>query len=52
MYPGASKDWNQVLKERTGFELTAKPMLKYFEPLMQWLKKENQGRKYTLPETI
>ena len=52
MYPGASKDWNQVLKERTGSELTAKPMLKYFEPLMQWLKKENQGRKYTLPETI
>ena len=52
MYPGASKDWNQVLKERTGSELTAKPMLEYFEPLMQWLKKENQGRKYTLPETI
>ncbi|MEO8793865.1 MAG: M2 family metallopeptidase [Daejeonella sp.] len=52
MYPGSSKDWNQVLKEKTGSELTAKPMLEYFEPLMQWLKKENQGRKYTLPETI
>ncbi len=52
MYPGSSKDWNQVLKEKTGSELTAKPMLEYFEPLMKWLKKENQGRKYTLPETI
>ena len=52
MSPGSSKDWNKVLKEKTGSELTAKPMLEYFEPLMQWLKKENKGRKYTLPETI
>ncbi|MXV14908.1 M2 family metallopeptidase [Hufsiella ginkgonis] len=52
MYPGASKDWNMVLKENTGSELTAKPMLDYFEPLMKWLKVQNKGRKYTLPETI
>jgi peptidyl-dipeptidase A len=52
MRPGASKDWNAVLKEKTGSELTAKPMLDYFEPLMKWLKVQNKGRKYTLPATI
>ncbi|MEO5999858.1 MAG: M2 family metallopeptidase [Chitinophagaceae bacterium] len=48
MYPGASKDWREVLKEKTGSELSAKSMLDYFAPLMDYLKKENQGRKYTL----
>lgn len=52
MEPGASKNWNEVLKEKTGLELTAKPMLSYFEPLMNWLKERNKGRTYTLPETI
>ncbi|MGB4775589.1 MAG: M2 family metallopeptidase [Daejeonella sp.] len=52
MYPGSSKDWSEVLKEKTGSELTAKPMLDYFEPLMKWLKEQNKGRKYTLPERI
>ncbi len=52
MYPGASKDWNAVLKENTGSELTAKPMLDYFGPLLAWLKEQNKGRKYTLPEQI
>ena len=48
MYPGASKDWREVLKEKTGSELSAKAMLDYFAPLMDYLKKANQGRKYTL----
>jgi peptidyl-dipeptidase A len=30
--------------------LSAKAMVRYFEPLMAYLKKENAGRKYTLPE--
>lgn len=51
-YPGASKDWRVVLKESTGEELNAKAMLEYFNPLVDWLKKENEGRKYTLPETM
>lgn len=51
-YPGASKDWRVVLKESTGEELNAKAMLEYFEPLVDWLKEQNEGRKYTLPETI
>lgn len=50
MYPGASRDWREVLKDATGEDMNAKAMLRYFEPLMGWLKKENEGRKYTLPE--
>jgi peptidyl-dipeptidase A len=49
---GASKDWRVVLKESTGDELNAKAMLEYFSPLTNWLKQQNQGRKYTLPETL
>jgi peptidyl-dipeptidase A len=52
MYPGASKDWRVVLKESTGDELNANAMLEYFQPLMNWLKEQNKGRKYTLPETM
>jgi peptidyl-dipeptidase A len=50
MYPGASKDWRVALKEQTGSDLSAKAMLDYFAPLMDYLKKENEGRKYTLEE--
>lgn len=47
---GATKDWRVLLEETTGEALSAKAMLSYFEPLMEYLKKENQGRKHTLPE--
>ncbi len=50
MYPGASKDWRQVLKQSTGDDLNGKAMLAYFQPLYEWLKKNNEGRTYTLPE--
>jgi peptidyl-dipeptidase A len=50
MKPGASADWRKLLKEKTGSDLSAKAMLDYFAPLMEYLKKENAGRKYTLPE--
>ncbi|MEQ1893125.1 MAG: M2 family metallopeptidase, partial [Planctomycetota bacterium] len=46
--PGASTDWRELLIEKTGSPLSAKPMLRYFEPLMVWLKKENAGRTATL----
>lgn len=49
MSPGASRDWRVVLKEATGEDLSAKAMLRYFEPLMAYLKKQNRGRKHTLP---
>ncbi|MBF9255606.1 M2 family metallopeptidase [Pontibacter sp. 172403-2] len=48
MYPGASADWRQMLKEKTGEELSARAMVAYFQPLMDYLKEQNKGRKYTL----
>lgn len=50
MSPGSSKDWRILLREKTGEDLSAKAMARYFEPLMEHLKKVNAGRKYTLPE--
>jgi peptidyl-dipeptidase A len=50
--PGATVEWRELLKKFTGSEMTAKPLVKYFEPLMSWLKEQNKGRKYTLPETF
>jgi len=50
--PGATVDWRELLIKSTGSEMTAKPLVNYFEPLMDWLKKQNKGRKYTLPESI
>jgi len=52
MNPGASKDWREVFKANTGEDLSAKAMVSYFMPLMEYLKKENAGRKYTLAERI
>lgn len=50
MYPGASRDWRTLLREKTGEDLSARAMVKYFSPLMDFLKKENAGRKYTLAQ--
>jgi peptidyl-dipeptidase A len=50
MRTGSSRDWRVVLRQMTGEDLSAKAMLRYFEPLMAYLKKVNAGRKYTLPE--
>ena len=52
MRPGASKDWRQVLKNATGEDLSARAMVSYFDPLMNYLKRVNAGRTYTLPETM
>ncbi len=52
MSTGASKDWRLVLKDELGSEMSAKAIMDYFAPLMQYLKEQNKGRKYTLPETI
>ncbi len=48
--PGMTVDWDVMLREKTGEGLSAKPMLRYFEPLMAWLKEQNKGRKATLGE--
>jgi peptidyl-dipeptidase A len=41
-----------LLKESVGSEMSAKPMLDYFAPLMEYLKEQNKGKEHTLPETI
>ena len=50
MQVGGVGDWRQLLREKTGQDMTAKPMLNYFSPLMTYLKAVNKGRVYTLPE--
>lgn len=50
--PGATADWRQLVKETTGEDLSAKAMLEYFNPIMDYLKEVNKGRKHTLPENI
>ena len=45
---GASQDWKDALEAITGQrELSAQPLIKYFEPLMDWLKDYNSK----LPES-
>ncbi|CAM2066495.1 M2 family metallopeptidase [Sulfidibacter corallicola] len=46
---GSVVDWRKVMRDNLGEEISAKPMLDYFEPLMAYLKKQNKGRKHTLP---
>ncbi len=52
MYPGATVDWRILLRDNIGEDMSARAMLKYFQPLMDYLKQANKGRKYTLPEKI
>lgn len=52
MKQGSNCDWNEVLKENLGSGMSAKPMLDYFAPLMEYLKEQNEGRTYTLPDSI
>jgi len=48
MRSGASADWRKMLKERTGEDLSARAMVAYFQPLLNYLKEQNRGRKYTM----
>ena len=50
METGSSGDWQGLLKEKTGKDLSAQAMLDYFEPLYEWLREQNAGRSYTLPD--
>jgi len=47
---GNTVDWRELMMETTGEEINAKAMISYFEPLVDYLKRENQGRIHTLPE--
>ena len=42
---GQTRDWREVIKEKTGEELSTRAMLEYYRPLMTYLQKENKGRK-------
>lgn len=52
MAPGATVDWRENLQATMGEEISANAIVEYFEPLLTWLRKENEGRKYTLPEGL
>jgi peptidyl-dipeptidase A len=38
---GATRDWRQVLREKTGEDLSSRAMIEYFRPLSEYLEKEN-----------
>ncbi|HAH06482.1 MAG TPA: peptidase [Elusimicrobia bacterium] len=44
MAAGATRDWRELIKEKTGSELSTKAMMDYFQPLRAHLQKENAGR--------
>lgn len=52
MTPGATVNWKEHLKQNIESDMSAKPMVEYFNPLYNWLKKENKNRAYTLPEKL
>ena len=41
---GATRDWRQVIREKTGEELSSRAMLEYFRPLKDFLDKQNATR--------
>lgn len=43
--PGATRDWRVILREATGEDLSTRAMVEYYRPLMDWLVKQNRGRK-------
>ena len=48
---GSSQPWNVALKVMTdgeASELSAQPLLDYYEPLHRWLVLENNRRNYTV----
>ncbi|MGD8413047.1 MAG: M2 family metallopeptidase [Candidatus Latescibacterota bacterium] len=50
LQPGASRDWRELMQETLGEGMSADAMLRYFDPLMEWLREQNKGRIHTLPE--
>ncbi len=42
---GATRDWREVMVEKTGSEVSTRAMLEYFQPLVAYLEEQNEGRK-------
>ena len=40
---GATRDWRQAIREKTGEEIGSRALLEYFRPLREYLAKENGG---------
>lgn len=38
---GATRDWRQVIKEKTGEDISSRALLEYFQPVRAYLEKEN-----------
>ena len=46
---GISKKWSIILEEYTGSkEISARSLIKYFAPLIKWLKEERLKKKYSI----
>lgn len=45
---GATRDWRELTREKLGEEMSAKSMLNYFQPLLEYLKEKNKGRQHTI----
>ena len=42
---GSSRPWPEALEAFTGTrEMSAEPLLAYFQPLQTWLEEQNEGR--------
>lgn len=52
MYPGANVDWRKHSKEVLGEDFSARAIAEYFQPLLTYLKEQNKGRTYVLPEVL
>jgi peptidyl-dipeptidase A len=39
--PGQTRDWRVLLREATGEDLSARAMIAYYQPLMDWLVEQN-----------
>ena len=44
MASGAARGWSQVLRQAIGEELSAQALVEYYQPLLEWLQTQNQGR--------
>jgi peptidyl-dipeptidase A len=44
MEKGATQDWRKILRDATGQDLSTRPMVEYFQPLLAWLQEQNKGR--------
>ncbi|MCX7866074.1 M2 family metallopeptidase [Limisphaera sp. VF-2] len=44
MQAGATRDWRSLIRDATGEDLSARPMLEYYAPLFEYLRRENEGQ--------